>query len=287
LTIKINDMQFQPGSGRTQWFRDLPGSPEMVVVPAGEFLMGSSHDDSEGLKQEMPVHRVTLLQPFAIGRFAVTLGQFSAFVDATGREMPNEMYTGEDGGNWVQLRDHRSFRQPGFPQEENHPVVGVSWNDAQAYATWLTELTGKSYRLPSEAEWEYAARAGTTTRYWWGDAAPTQRANFNTPDPKVWPPDRRHSTVPVDTFEPNPWGLYNVHGNTWEWCEDSWHESYDSAPLDGSAWVDRDGLLRVLRGGSWYGLAGHLRGAQRSRDIFVWYYSDNGFRLARSLSDAA
>jgi len=101
-------MRFRPGSGRTQWFRDLPGSPEMVVVPAGEFLMGTSHDDSEGLKPEMPVHRVTLLQPFAIGRFAVTLGQFSAFVDATGREMPNEMYTGEDGGNWVQLRDHRS-----------------------------------------------------------------------------------------------------------------------------------------------------------------------------------
>jgi formylglycine-generating enzyme required for sulfatase activity len=287
LTIEINDVQFQPGSGRTQWFRDRPGSPEMVVVPAGEFLMGASHDDSEGQKQEMPVHRVILSQPFAIGRFAVTLGQFSAFVDATGRETPNEMYTGEDGGNWVQLRDHRSFRQPGFPQEEDHPVVGVSWNDAQAYANWLTKLTGKSYRLPSEAEWEYAARAGTTTRYWWGDAASTQRANFNPPEPKVWPPDRRHSTVPVDTFEPNPWGLYNVHGNTWEWCEDCWHESYDGAPQDGSAWVDGEGLSRVLRGGSWYGLACHLRAAQRYWGISDWYYSDNGFRLVRSLSDPA
>jgi formylglycine-generating enzyme required for sulfatase activity len=149
-----------------------------------------------------------------------------------------------------------SWHAPGFFQDDSHPVVCIKLDDAKAYAGWLVQITGKPYRLLSEAEREYVARAGTTTPFWWGSSITPAQANY---DGRLvykgggskgeW----RKSTVPVGSFEANPWGLYNVHGNVWEWCEDFWHDNYSSAPLDGSAWLRAgDDSRRVIRGGSWY-----------------------------------
>jgi formylglycine-generating enzyme required for sulfatase activity len=241
-----------PGGGEP--FCDLDGGPEMVIVPAGAFMMGSPDDERERSESEGPRHAVTFARPFAAGRHAVTRGQFAAFVDATGR------------------RTSDRWRDPGFMQDDSHPVVFVTWDAAMAFASWLADVTGRPYRLMSEAEWEYAARAGTATPFWWGNAVTPALANF----------DGRYGTLPVGSFEPNPWGLYNVHGNVWEWCEDTWHASYDGAPTDGSAWISVGMETgHAVRGGSWNSNPAHLRAASRNR------YSGEtvrvGFRVARAL----
>ena len=151
------------------------------------------------------------------------------------------------------------------------PVILVSWKDAQAYVAWLSEQTGQPYRLLSEAEWEYACRAGTTTRYSWGDDPPTpEQANFD-------------ETTKVGSCPANSWGLYDMHGNVWEWVEDCWNEGYEGAPNDGSAWTGGDCNRRVLRGGSWVNAPGALRSASRERYFPVVQVSDVGFRVARTL----
>jgi formylglycine-generating enzyme required for sulfatase activity len=203
---------FTPGAGKTEWFRDHEHGPELVVVPAGEFSMGSTDKDTE-----KPVHKVTIPRPFAVGRFALTFAEWDACVADSGCDG----YTPEDRG-WG--RDKR-------------PVIYVSWDDAKRYINWLNAKTGKTYRLLSEAEREYLTRAGTTTPFWWGSSITQKQANYNgnlTSGPKgeYW-----RQTAPVDSFEANPWGLFNVHGNVWEWCEDVWHHNYNSAPTDGSAWL--------------------------------------------------
>jgi formylglycine-generating enzyme required for sulfatase activity len=240
------DGLFMPGAGRTEWFKDLDLGPEMVVVPPGSFIMGSSETDAE-----KPPHEVTIRAPFAVGRFAVAFEEW----DAAGLQPKPE-----DQG-WG-----RGWR----------PVINVSWQDAKAYAAWLSKTTGKAYRLLSEAEWEYCCRAGTTTAYWWGDSITTEQANYN---------NERKQTVPVDSFEPNPWGLYQVHGNVWEWCEDNWHLNYQGGPpLDGSVWPRGDVSLRVLRGGAWlYHSPGLLRSAVRSRIQPSDRYDGIGLRVARTL----
>ena len=151
------------------------------------------------------------------------------------------------------MRKGRSFRNPGFAQDDSHPVVCVNWDDAKAYAKWLSGKTGKDYRLLSEAEWEYACRAGTSTPFWWGSSISTEQANYdgNYTFGGGRKGEYRQRTVPVKSFEPNPWGLYQVHGNVGEWCEDCWNESYNGAPSDGSAWTAGDCAFRLLRGGSW------------------------------------
>ena len=150
-----NGRWFLPGAGKTEWFKDIEDGPEMAVAPAGKFMMGSPEDEPERSEDEGPQHEVTIPEPFAIGRCAVTRGQFAAFVASTGY----------DAGTGA-----RSWREPGFAQDDNHPVARVSWNDAQAYVAWLSKACGASYRLPSEAEWEYACRAGTVTPFWWGSS---------------------------------------------------------------------------------------------------------------------
>ncbi len=265
-------------------FRDISDGPEMTIIPAGRFVMGSpaaeNMRDPEG--SEDPQHEVTIARPFAIGRFAVTVAEFAAFVDATQHPIPDSMLTGEDD-DWRE-RPGRSFRNPAHPQGPRHPVVGVIWDDAKAYVAWLARRTGLPYRLPSEAEWEYAARAGATTPFWWGSTISPAQANYNGDYAYCDGPTGiyRAATVPVDSFAPNPWGLYQVHGNVWEWCEDCWNASYDGAPADGSPRLSGDPDIRVLRGGSWLNGPWVLRSAKRLGDPRTVRHPSFGFRVARS-----
>ncbi len=245
-----------PGSGES--FKDCPNCSEMVVVPAGSFVMGSP-------ESELGQHRVRIARPFAVGRFAVTFAEWDACEadGGCGGYMPGDEGWGRD----------------------DRPVINVSWNDAKEYVEWLSKKTGKTYRLLSEAEREYVTRAGTTTPFWWGSSITTDQANY---DGSVvlfggggQKGEDRQKTLPVKSFEPNPWGLYQVHGNVWEWVEDCWNENYHNAPADGSANTTGDCGRRVFRGGSW--LVIHLSAAYRG-----WSTSDNryysiGFRVGRTL----
>jgi formylglycine-generating enzyme required for sulfatase activity len=247
---------FEPGAGKTQWFKDHKHGPELVVVPAYEFLMGSNESDSE-----KPIHKVAIPSPFAVGRFPVTFAEWDACIadGSCGGYRPDDQEWGRD----------------------RRPVINANWDDAKLYIRWLNAKTGKPYRLLSEAEREYVTRAGTTTAFWWGDELTPKLANY---DGSGANGEYRRQTVPVDSFEANPWGLFNVHGNVWEWCEDTWHDNYNGAPTDGSAWMQNgDYSRRVVRGGSWYVNPQDLRATVRdgyargNRVNFV------GFRLARTL----
>ncbi len=259
-----------PGSGEVFW--DIDGGPEMVVVPAGKFMMGSPADEPERARSEGPQHEVIFAGAFAVGRHAVTRGQFAAFVNATGHKTTDR------------------WRDPGFRQDDSHPVIRISWDDAKAYAAWLAKITGRPYRLLTEAEWEYVARAGTTTPFWWGSSITPEQANYDGNYVYAGGGSKgefRGRTVPVGSFDPNPWGLYNVHGNVWEWCEDAWHNTYQGAPTDGSAWISvtassRQHSRRVVRGGSWSRDPEFLRSALRVKDSDVNY--SFGCRLARTLT---
>ncbi len=268
-------------------FQDHEHGPEMVVIPAGKFMMGSPANeerwpDYDG--REEPQHEVTIAKPLAVGRYAITVEEFTTFIDETGHDMPDEMYTYEN--NKWESRKGKSYRNPGFEQTVRHPVIGVNWIDAQAYIKWLNEQTGKTYRLLSEAEWEYACRAGSATPFWWGTEISTDQANYN--GNYVYGDgvkgEYREKTVAVDSFAPNPWGLYQVHGNVWEWVEDHWHENYEGAPIDGSVWQGGDASYCVLRGGSWNGNPRDLRSAYRLRNQPGNRVIAFGFRLARTLN---
>jgi formylglycine-generating enzyme required for sulfatase activity len=205
-------------------FRECADCPEMVVAPAGSFTMGSPANEKERFDDEGPQHAVTIGRPFAVGKTHVTVDQFRVFATERG-------YSAHSGCDW---------RNPGFRQDGSHPVVCVSWDDANAYAQWLAQKTGKSYRLPSEAEWEYAARAGTTAPFWWGSSITPAQANYDGTYVYAGGGSKgeyRQGTVPGDSFKPNPWGLYNVHGNALQWTADCWHKNYTGAPADGSAWT--------------------------------------------------
>ena len=277
------DGWFKPGAGKTEWFKDYEDGPEMVVVPAGEFQMGSPESELERSSSEGPLHVVKIAHPFSVGRHAITRGQFAAFVNNTNYMMERGATVGTGKYN-----PNASWRNPGFRQDDDHPAVCINWTDACAYIAWLSKVTQQSYRLLSEAEWEYVARAGTTTPFWWGGSISPTNANYNGNDiyegggaEGEW----RKSTVCVGEFEANPWGLYNVHGNVWEWCEDIWHYSYNGAPTDGSAWLQGgDAKERVLRGGSWDYVAKHLRSADRYRHPPDSRARHIGFRAARTIS---
>lgn len=278
----------KPGNGRAEWFRDHALGPEMVVIPAGQFMMGSPDDEPERGEYESPWHSVTFAAPFAAGRCAVTVDEFAAFVAATGHVMLDEMLTYENGPG--EPRKGRSWRNPGFAQTGRHPVVGVSCNDAEGYVRWLSQVSGKSYGLLSESAWEYACRAGSETPFWWGATITPAQANYHGNlayagggAKGAW----RQATVPADyageSFAPNPWGLHQMHGNTWEWCADPWHDSYAGAPTDGSAWDEGgDASRRVVRGGSWFDRPRVLRSADRSGDSAGEGGDDLGFRVGRT-----
>ena len=247
------DGWFLPGNGKAEWFKDHEMGPEMVVVPAGSFVMGSPETEPDRLGSESPQHSVTIARPFSVGRHAVTRGQFAAFINNSGYKTEGGAYV--LAGNEWKSDPKASWRNPGFPQDDSHPVVCVSWEDAKAFAVWLSSQSGQDYRLLTEAEWEYAARAGTTTPFWWGSTITPAQANYN--GNYVYKGggakgEYREQTVAVGEFAANLWGLYQVHGNVWEWCEDVWHENYKGAPSDGSAWLQgRNADWQVGRGGSW------------------------------------
>jgi formylglycine-generating enzyme required for sulfatase activity len=277
-----------PGAGKTEWFRDCPDCPEMVVVPAGEFLMGAPSHEADRSDSEGPQSKVTIGRPFAVGRFAVTRGEFATFVAATG-------YNDADGGcvaftDGAELMPNVSWRSPGFAQSNRHPVVCVGWPDAKAYVAWLSKTTGKTYRLMSESEREYVTRAGTLTPFWWGSTITTTQANYDgTAEPYKGGKrgESRKATVPVDSFAANPWGLYNVHGNADEWTEDCWNKSNVGIPGDGRARTTGDCRSRVTRGGSFINPPNVLRSAARGAFVsgspLAGSIFNIGFRVARSL----
>jgi formylglycine-generating enzyme required for sulfatase activity len=254
----------KPGYGVS--FKDCPDCPEMVIIPAGSFTMGSPENEPQRKKDEGPQHKVTISKPFAVGKFAVTFAEWDACVAAGGCGA----YKPEDGG-WGR---------------GDRPVINMNWSDAKAYVAWLSKKTGATYRLLSEAEREYAARAGTATPFWWGSSIMPEQANYD--DNYVLyiggGKKRKYRTVPVNSFKSNPWGLYQVHGNVWEWVEDCWHDNYSGAPTDGSAWASGDCSRRVLRGGSLFYVPSFLRAAYRLSNMPGGRSFDFGFRLARTLN---
>ena len=273
-------------------FRDCPECPEMVVVPAGSYRMGSpSYEQGRGVYEGRGLE-VTIAAPFAIGRHEVTVAEFGRFVDETGYSAGNSCWTYE-GGEYED-RAGRGWRNPGFGQSGRHPVACVNWNDAQAYVAWLSRETGEKYRLPSESEWEYAARAGTATARYWGESESGQCRHANGADASAkerysgWTVascrDGHVHTAPAGSFAANGWGLHDMLGNVWEWTEDCWNGSYAGAPSDGSAWEYGDCARRVLRGGSWSNGPSVLRAANRSRVTTGIRNIGSGFRVARTLA---
>lgn len=263
--------------------RFLDGSgkgPELVLIPTGRFQMGSTEQERRiamqagaqkaWVERETPQHWVGIEQPIAMGRFPVKVGEWRQFVRATGWQPAGEV-------NW---------NAPGFRQDDEHPVVGVTWHDAQLYVRWLSTQTGQTYRLPSEAEWEYACRAGTKTAFSFGDAIDTSLANYDgnytyNGSPKG---DYRQGTSRAGEFPPNPWGLFDMHGNVWEWVQDVVHDNYEGAPNTGVAWEEGgDQGRRILRGGSWLYNPRYLRSALRNGFSAVLSNDIVGFRIARNL----
>ena len=282
-------------------FRDCPDCPLMIVLPDGNFRMGSSAavTGREGIpekrgQRERPVHDVRIPRPFAIGLYEVTRGEYAAFAEATRR--PAGAGCSHWTGDGFAVDPKKGWQDPGFIQSSAHPVTCVSWEDAKAYADWLTKTTSASYRLPAEAEWEYAARAGTDTVRFWGDDATKACDYANVYDtighivgafPDMEPfscMDGYAETAPVGSFRANGFGLHDMIGNVWEWVADCWHDSYKGAPADGSAWTKGGNCgQRVLRGGSWISVARYQRSANRSKmDTDARIYR-NGFRVARDL----
>ena len=275
-------------------FRDCPECPEMVVVPAGSFTMGSPSSEEGRDDDEGPQHRVTIAAPFAVGKYEVTRAEFARFVEATGHSTGNACWTYERK-EW-ENRSGRGWRNPGYQQDEHHPAVCVSWEDAKWYVHWLSRKTAERYRLLSEAEWEYAARAGTRTSRYWGDDVSAQCVHANGYDRTAkaeldyslkHAPCRDGSvhTARVGRYGANGFGLHDVLGNVWEWVEDCWHGSYAGAPADGSAWGSGgDCVRRVFRGGSLNSDPRVLRSAIRVRNPIGIRGYDLGFRVSRTLT---
>ena len=242
------------GSRPGRRFRDCAECPQMVVIPAGSFLMGSPESEEGRDDDEGPVHRVEIGEPFAVGAYAVTFEEWDACAAAGGCGG----YRPDDSG-WGRGK---------------RPVIHMSWEDAQAYVEWLSRKTGEGYRLLSEAEWEYAARAGMRTRYSFGDDISPNDANYG---------GNIRKTQPVGSYEANGYGLYDMHGNVYEWVQDCWNGNYEGAPADGRAWESGNCSRRVLRGGSWGNLPRYLRAANRLRYVTGLRYGNSGLRVARTL----
>ena len=264
-------------------------------MPPGSFMMGSPEDEAGRYDDEGPVREVTIDRAFALGRHEVTRAEFGRFVIDTGREkfVDDEGCRLYDGKEWTSDPE-RSWRNPGYEQADNHPVVCVSWEDAKAYADWLSEETGETYRLPSEAEWEYAARAGSTSVYFWGNDADlacgyanghdeTSKRENGLPFDAPACDDGYAKTAPIGRFNPNAYYLHDMSGNVWEWVEDDWNETYENAPANGEAWNKGTSGRRVIRGGSWSYNPRNLRSANREWAMRFYRRIGVGFRVAKSL----
>lgn len=310
-----------PGSVIATALKDGAAGPVLVVVPSGVFMMGSEADEPGRDVNESPRRRVAITDPFAMGRTEVTVGEFRNFVARSGYITEAEKGAGSyarhlETGEWRYIPGLNWRHDPfGALAQDANPVVHVSWNDAQAYVKWLAQETGQAFRLPTEAELEYSNRAGTTTRFWWGDDSPKSltenirgegdiaklpaalqvphaddvavafKDGYTEPHFSGYQ-DGFGGVSPVGRLKPNPFGLYDTSGNVWEWAQDCWHENYVGAPADGRAWTDdQQGNCanRVMRGGSYYCYPRHVRAANRwagkadFRNMYV------GFRVARDL----
>jgi formylglycine-generating enzyme required for sulfatase activity len=241
-------------------FRECANNcPEMIVIRAGGFTMGSPTTEQGRFDNEGPQHRVTIAKPFAVSKFDVTFADWDACVSVGGCPKAADSGFGRD----------------------TKPVINVSWDDAQTYVAWLSKMTGQSYRLLAEAEWEYAARAGTTTAYYWGDDIGKGNANC-TGCGSQWDAEQ---TSPVGSFAANQFGLYDMAGNVFQWVQDCYHDNYDDgAPADGSAWTSGDCSGRVVRGGSWIYPPRNLRSAFRYGNSSDVRYYDLGIRVGRTLT---
>jgi formylglycine-generating enzyme required for sulfatase activity len=248
-------------------FRECKQCPEMIVVPAGEFIMGAPESEPDSQDNERPLHKVTIAKPFAVGRFAVTFEEWDACVADRG------------------CNNYRPADRWGRGRQ---PVINLWWDDARAYVKWLSDKTNRPYRLPSEGEREYVTRAGTTTPFWWGSSISSDQANYDGsysyPAFSQKDSQYRGQTLPVDSFAPNPWGLYQVHGNIYEWVEDCWHSDYVGAPNDGSPWLAADCNRHVLRGGAWNFAPWQLRSASRGAVASAVALLPVGMRVARDIN---
>ena len=251
-------------------FQDCPGCPKLVVVPSGSFMMGSSGEEEDRDDDEGPTHEVRIGYQLAVGVYPVTFDEW-------------DMCVSDGGCDGYKPYDNNWGRG-------NRPVINVSWHDAKTYTWWLSWKTGKGYRLLSESEWEYVARAGTVTRYWWGDEIGRNRANCdgcgnrwdNEDEERLWFMSSQGKTSPVGSFSANAFGLYDVHGNVREWVEGTWNSNYDGASTDGSA--SKPFGWWVQRGGSWMDKPRNLRSANRLRVNGDDRFGHYGFRIARTLT---
>jgi formylglycine-generating enzyme required for sulfatase activity/predicted Ser/Thr protein kinase len=270
-------------------FRDCDTCPEMVVLPAGEFIQGAPVGDPRKEDNESPRRLVAVDYPLAVSRYEITRGEFARFADATGHDGRGCItYDGE----W-ELDPARNWQSPGFRQADTHPATCIAWNDAQAYVRWLSAQTGRDYRLLSASEWEYAAQAGTTPSA--ADAFHTARAceSANVADRTAeadypgWQvfdcSDRYVHTAPVGSYRANAFGIHDMIGNVFEWVADCWNDNYADAPQDGRAWADGNCKQRVLRGGSWFTAPDYVRVSFRNRFDADYRSSSFGFRVARRL----
>jgi len=280
-------------------FRDCSDCPEMMAVPAGRFQMGSPASEAGRYDDEGPQREVKISAPFAIGVYEVTVAQFRAFVKASGYKTGNACWTDLDQNSVWEDTPGYSWKKPGLPgyqQTDNDPVVCLNWKDALAYARWLATVTGKQYRLPTAAEWEYAARADTSTPYPWGadpdqgcsyangsDAELLTQYDLPRPNRAMSCNDRSIFTSAVGQRQPNGFGLYDMIGNAWEWLEDCYRDSFEGAPTDGSAVTGENCSRRVLRGGGWYSNIRFLRPANRGSFEAGVRANSNGVRVAMTL----
>jgi len=279
--------------------------PEIVVVPPGQFRFGSAAGDAEAFVGvgESPALQVTIARPFAMSRTEITVGQFRAFIEATQYPIAGDCRV-PSGGAWQRFPEH-SWQDPGFgsPQADNEPVVCVSFADAKAYAAWLSKQTGQTYRLPSEVEWEYAARAGTSTARFFSEGDSDERSlvslacdyanvydasaarDLAFPIPYARCSDGHTYTAPVASYRPNAFDLYDLLGNVREWTEDCYTASNEGRPDDARAWVWAGGCeQRVVRGGSYASRPSHARAAAREAELEGLRQADLGFRLVREMN---
>lgn len=294
---------YKPAQVLTDRFVDRVGSaPRMVVLPTGKFLMGSPDSEPGRLDSESPQHETRIEQGIAMARTEISVAQFREFINASGYR------TDADRAGSASVYDEKTGRMhdvrgadwtndyAGGRAQDDDPVVNVSWNDANAYAQWLSQRTGHRYRLPSEAEFEYALRAGSTTRYWWGDGPPGRvvenvtGARDRAPNGRRWIRafagygDGFWGPAPVGHFPPNPYGLHDMGGNVSEWVDDCWHDNYTRAPRDGSAWINPGCSTRVVRGGSWGSAPDQVRSAYRIGAVATVRSGRVGFRVVRDLT---
>ena len=264
-------------------FQDCSECPQMIVVPAGEITIGSPQSEEARGENEGPQYPVNIRNSFAVGLYEVTHGEFRTFIEQTGHKIENGCYS--YNRKWRLDRD-LNWQNPGFEKTDRSPIVCINWNDAKAYVNWLVEKTGRTYRLLSESEWEYVARAGTGTPFSTGATISTGQANYNGKYKYGYGKtgkDRKKATQ-VGSFSPNPFGLYDMHGNVYEWVEDCYNESYTNTPKDGKPWLKGNCDIRVLRGGSWNNAPALLRSSYRR----AWHpsslrYNNAGIRVARTL----